>query len=448
MRAGLSEVAITPPVGTPLLGPCLPGTGVHGDLHARVLVLCDGEQSAAVVCLDLVGMDLTLAAHLRAEIARQAGIAAVLLNCSHTHSAPFTIPWSALGWGWLDGDGREWRAGLVARVTRAVCQAAASLQEVVLRAGRAPAQVGLNRRLPTPDGVVMRPNPQGVTVPWVDVLRVETAAGEPLALLFSHAAHPVIVHGASTLISADYPGYATAEVRRRLGEDVLPLFAQGCGANINGEPLRGGFEAAEQAGRRLGEAAVAAADEAEKLPPGPLAIATTRLDLALEDLPSAKECQRMLRVSEQQLAEGERAGRAPGELWEVRDRVLCLRDLLRKAQGGEGRALPFEATRLSIGDAWCLLAMTHEVFADYQLWADQVSRFRHTMVLAYTNGCESYIPTDHDLALGGYEAASVRGYGSALRYRHRGALRPGAEARIKEAMAGLLGDRRDRAIPA
>ena len=37
------------------------------------------------------------------------------------------------------------------------------------------------------------------------------------------------------------------------------MFAQACGANVNGEPLRGGFEAAERAGAALGQAAAKAA---------------------------------------------------------------------------------------------------------------------------------------------------------------------------------------------
>jgi hypothetical protein len=54
----------------------------------------------------------------------------------------------------------------------------------------------------------MAPNPHGVVLPWVDVLSFEDPEGRPVAVLFNHAAHPVIVHAASTLITADYPGFA------------------------------------------------------------------------------------------------------------------------------------------------------------------------------------------------------------------------------------------------
>ena len=37
----------------------------------------------------------------------------------------------------------------------------------------------------------------------------------------------------------------------------------------------------------------------------------------------------------------------------------------------------------------------------------------HRMMLAYTNGCESYVPLDRDFALGGYEAGTFPDLGSA-----------------------------------
>jgi hypothetical protein len=73
----------------------------------------------------------------------------------------------------------------------------------------------------------------------------------------------------------------------------------------------------------------------------------------------------------------------------------------------------------------------------FLLWIDRSSPFRHAMVLGYTNRCESYIPTDRDFALGGYEAASFPQAGAALRYRCRVALQPGVERRIKQQIQAL-----------
>ena len=148
MLAGVSEVAITPPVGAPLWG-CIPrSTGVHDDLFARALVLNDGKTQVAVVCLDLIGLDFTLADEIRAGVRQRVGITTTLLNCSHSHSVPFTIPWSMLGRWWLSGAGAPWRRDLVASVIEVVRQAAGDLSPAHLSVGRAPVQIGSNRRLP------------------------------------------------------------------------------------------------------------------------------------------------------------------------------------------------------------------------------------------------------------------------------------------------------------
>ena len=239
---------ITPPPGAPLLGTIQRSHGMHDDLYARVLVLNDGRQRIAILGFDLIGMDLALADEICGAIRERTGVLTTLLNCSHTHSAPFTMPWSVLGWRWLSGPGREWRDGLVSKTAELVSRADATAEAALLRVGRARAQIGSNRRLPVGQAIVMKPNPGGVVVPWVDVLRVDRLDEGPAVILFSHAAHPVIIHGASRLVSADYPGFASRKLKDRLGGNVMTMFGQACGANINADPLRGGFLAAEQAG--------------------------------------------------------------------------------------------------------------------------------------------------------------------------------------------------------
>jgi hypothetical protein len=468
LLAGVAEMVITPPPGAPLLGTIQRSSGVHDDLYARVLVLNDGRQRIAILCFDLIGMDFALADDLCSAISARTGISSTLLNCSHTHSAPFTIPWSVLGWRWLSGPGRNWRAELLSGAAELVSRAAAKAEEAVLRVGRAPVQIGSNRRLPVGQSIVMKPNPEGVVVPWVDVLCVDRLDGKPAAILFSHAAHPVIIHGASRLISADYPGFAARRLKDRLGGGVMTLFAQACGANINGDPLRGGFTAADQAGASLAEAAFQAARSSQAVPSLEFAITSIHAELPLQPLPTYQECSHALRTAEDRLAQccggatlsderlwelQDQVGSArsqrdssaandvqpmEGQAWWLMDTVLCLRDLMNKIERGDERPLRFDAHLLRIGEHWSLLAATHELFAEYQLWFDNAVPVAHSMMLAYTNGCESYIPMDRDLALGGYEAATFPSLdGAALRYRHRRALRPGAEQQVIEHVQAL-----------
>lgn len=436
--AGVSETIITPPVGLPLLGTLQPSTGVHDDLFARALVLRGGGQQVALVSIDLIGLDHCFADAIRDSVEAETGITTTLLNCSHTHSAPFTIPWSIQGWEDFQREGVQWREELVAGITGVVRDAVEAVQPAILRAGRAPVQIGFNRRLLTDQGTAMRPNAEGAVVRWVDVLRVDAADGDIMAILFNHAAHPVIVHAASDLIGADYPGYAVAAIRENSGGNAVPIFTQGCGGNINAEPLRGGFEAAERAGVALGKAAVEATEASEPIASAQLRVATKSIELPLQPLPSEEECEKVLRQAESRLLELEGAQSANVvQVWSQRDHVLRLRELLSKVQRGKTTSVRFDLNLVALGDEWCLLTMNHEVFAEYQLWADASSPFRHTMVWAYTNGCETYIPTDSAFEQGGYEAVPSPESGAALAYRHRLALRPGVEGQIKNAITEL-----------
>lgn len=243
MRVGASETEITPPVGGWLLGRMGPSTGVHEPLYARALVADDGNQPWIVIGMDLVGLSIEFSDELRHAIRASTGIETVLLNCSHNHSAPFSMPWSLGGWHQHLSEEVSWRDHLRTALPELVVAAAGKMVPVQLRVGRAPVQVGVNRRLNTDEGVIMAPNREGPQIPWVDVLAAYDENECPVAVLFSHAAHPVIVHATSSLICADFPGAAVTRIRASLGADVVPLFVQGCG---------GGYQRPSTAGRSCG----------------------------------------------------------------------------------------------------------------------------------------------------------------------------------------------------
>ncbi len=442
LQAGVSEVKITPPaVGTFLIGPVESSTGVHDELFARVLVLDDGKKRIAIVTMDICGLDFTLVEEMRTEIERKTGIPnnRIMLNCSHTHNAPLTIPWYVSEWMKFEEEMGEWRDKLINSVAVSVKIAISNLQEAKLSFGREPVQIGFNRRLYTKDGIVMKPNHKGAVMPWVDVLRIDGNDNKPIAVLFSHAAHPVIVHGASTLISADYPGYAISTIKKSLGRDVVAMFAQGCGGNVNGKPLQGGFKKAEEAGTILGNAVVKAARKSQLLTESNLRSFSLELQLPFQSPPTPKECEKVLKIKEDEYEKARvKKGANEKSLWYAHNIVLVLRDLLKIAKKGEKKTLKFEIQAFAIGNELCITGMTHEMFAEYQLWINEVSSFKRNMVFGYTNGCESYIPCEKDFALGGYEAGSFPTSCAPLAYHNRLTLEPRIEKQIKAGLAQVL----------
>lgn len=387
----------------------------YAELYARALVLADDEKRLAIITADFGQFPLHYNKVLLDAIYRATDIPPehIAINCSHTHNAP------GVDGRWITEAAEAWLADCLAKL---VADAVAALEPATLRVGRASVQIGYNRRLMNEDGyITMAPNPEGPVVPWVDVLGVDDANKQLIAVLFSHAAHPVIVHWCSEKIGADYPGYAINHLRNFIGVGLKPdtvlMFAQGCAADINGYPLRGGFSACDVAGFTLAFATAQALSTAEEVPSAPLKARSVLLNLPFRSPPSVAECEELI-------------AECPDD-----ERYVAL---LKVAKSGEKRTLPFPMSCFAVGDALCFLSVSHELFAEYQLFAEENSPFRHTFVFAYTNGSECYVATQHAYELGlrgGYEAGPRN---HALSGPYRLALEPFVEKVIQEEMVSLL----------
>ncbi len=427
------ECPITPPVGVEMVEPrWVPSTGIHDDLYARTLALSDGTLSLAIVCLDLPGLDLKLVDMIRQAVWEGCRLPAgqLMLNTTHTHSAPNTIPWGHLA---QTRRNRAWEQEMVGKVAEAVTQAIQGMRPAALNAGWGEVLIGFNRRLSNPNGTEMVANAQGPNASEVSVLRVDSLEPkQPIAVLFSHAAHAVVVHVTSTQVSADYPGFACQEVTRRLGRGAIALFAQGCCGDINVDPLMGGFEEARRVGEKLGAAAAQAALQAAPLPVG--AIKAIAREVALPyQIPDPGTAQALVQRAREGLAYLKSKNANPSTLNDQQELVTWAEKMVRLAQQPES-GLPFRAQGFALGKDLVLLGLSHEVFIGYQLALQKASPFPHTMIFGYTNGCDDYIPTAEALFLGGYE---VQG---APKYYGQPPLKPECEALVKTVAVSVLQD--------
>ena len=414
LMAGAAETIITP---------ATKGKEVHDDLYARALVLAKDDMRLVVVTYDGIGMSIKSNNNLRRAINKATGIPAenIVINCSHGHTAPgpsadtwerdkqpSTVDEATILYDeWLGKHEGEltygrWFLGHTVEVAK---RAAEDLQPATLHVGRAPAQIGYNRRLMKDGKIVMAPNPKGAIVPWVDVLAAYGEDGTRIGVLFSYAAHPVIV---IEPISAGYPGYAIKHLRNLLSKTGEPegvfMFAQGCGGNINGHPLWAGFGACDAAGLSLAFAVTRALSDDHAVQPARLKVRSLDLSLPLEDPPPVAELKELLKQD-----------------LDVPRYQKRRRALLAMAESGEPQFHPYPISAFGISNEVCILFLPDETFAEYQLFADGISPFKHTIVYGYTNGRAMYIATKKDYELeskGGYEAwAHPQGVGKYLRPR-------------------------------
>ena len=244
LRAGAAKVDVTPKKGVSLDGPISkngPVTGVNDRLHARALVLDDGQTHLAIVVCDacMIGRDVMDAAKEQAAQETKLQPDRILISATHTHAAPRV---THVGTGPLDDEYHERFAGLIAE---AIMAAEQNLAPAAVGFGsfRRPNLIRCRRHLCKPDSVGVNPfgeageriksvagtssaviEPAGPVDPQFSVLSVRHIDGRPLAMLANFSAHYVGGYRRG-IVSADYFGqFAEALESAAGGGDDRPPF--------------------------------------------------------------------------------------------------------------------------------------------------------------------------------------------------------------------------------
>ena len=343
---------------------------VHDPLFARAIVYDDGDTAVAIISVDVMSLyfhEGSLGTDGPEKYKERFGIDHTFVNCTHTHS-------DARG-NWTEA----WRKNARRLIDEAVEAAYVNRVPVSLHAGRAPSYIGSNR--------YGKPFTQA-SVPWVNTLEARNEEGQPIAILFEYAAHPVITIEVPE-ISADYPAYAVRRIIEELGTDVVPAFALGCAGNCNGDPVgfsitSGWHEKAEEAGRKLGGAVLTASRESAVLTADKFTRRAASVTLPLR-LPDQAEWEWKVERAKTEYADDE---------WALKN-LMMVKEIMER---GEQPALEFQLNALALGSEWLLVTMAAEMFSEYEVWLNAFAPFEHTMAWGYTNGRIGYIPSDVALA--------------------------------------------------
>jgi hypothetical protein len=229
LRVGTVKVDITPddPAGlTNLYQTSL--TGIHDRTYARGIVLDNGVTSAAIISIDTV--EITDGTAMVAHISRETGIPTsnIMMAATHDHQAPMIGLQNANG-SWHAGPAA---AAFVAKVENdlvaALKQAKANQQPARIGIGRGNAYVNINRDFLTPAGTyTLGRNPDGPSDKTVWVLKFETPAGEPIALLINYAVHGTVLGAKTSLLSGELPGATSRFVEDHYNGKVVAVWTSG-----------------------------------------------------------------------------------------------------------------------------------------------------------------------------------------------------------------------------
>ena len=414
-KAGFAKIDITPRVGVELcgFGPFLNrcSIAVRDRLWARAMAVEHAGTTLCLVSCDLIGMPRELTDRIRALVAQQTALTAdaVMLHCTHTHSAPATG--GLIGWGEPDA---PYVASLPHRIAEACRAALAALRPATFAHAEVPCEgIGRNRERNkgnvTTDNVLedgWRPAHPEFTDTTCHVVRVE-ADGKMIGFLSSFGCHPVVCCAETRYIHGDYCGVATNLVERE-HPGAVGLFLQGAHGDVNScwvhRAEQESLLALDVIAGRYARSVRAGIEAAEPVAGHPLVLVSRRTAFTRKPW-TVIELRQLLEEQETRL-------HAPGASDEDRDvrmamvYVTALRRLIRIAESGKTLSPPLELQGFRIGPL-ALLGTPFEVFQAIKNDVRARAKCPVPLVLSCCNDLAGYATDRDKAAAGGYAADRV-----------------------------------------
>lgn len=401
--AGAAAVDITPKGKVTLAGSLTRryAEGVIDALHARAIVIDNGETKVAVVLLDLIAFSHEDCDDVRRGIANELSIplSNVCVSCTHTHYAPgtkegFETP--------REGEYLDWAKP---RMIEAAVEATKSLvpAQVAWGIGRE-ARPQYNRRFHMRDGTV-RFNPgdpentlrsAGPTDPELPLLLLRRADNaEAIAVLANYSLHYIGDHHGAKICS-DYFGEFSRLAKERFGDSCVALLTHGASGDINNsnhQKLPEPWYPAEMKPRQKSQIiAGMLLDEVQKIwddaqwhDEAILAATQDVYDLKVRKINSEEVQQAKRQAADESLSIITR------HYATERLKLLEFED-----------TLPQVVSSVRVGE-WAASTLTGEIFCQFGLDLKYASPFPVTSLIELANGYGGYTPTRYSYALGAYE---------------------------------------------
>jgi hypothetical protein len=415
-QAGVAVVDITPPQNYRMSGYFNErlNTGTHDPLLAKALVFREGNQQAALVFCDLIGISLDVSRRARRKAAQATGIPAanILIHGTHSHTGPLYD--GALRRHFHDQavakSGKDpyeevdYPAFLIERIVEAIAQAQAGAQPVKVLAGVAEQRgLSFNRRFHMKDGSVrfnpgkLNPDivkPAGPIDPEVGVILLKSPDDmRSRAALTVFPLHLDTVGG--TEYSADYPFYLERNLRTSLGNEFVSLFGNGTCGDINHVDVTNnvpqkGHEEAGRIGAALAETVRAALPSLKPVEMPKLAVRSAVATVPIQRYTAdevAQAKQDMFKVGTSELS--------------FLDQVKATK--IMQLQLRPVSLLPLEVQVFRLSDDLAIVGLPGEVFVELGLAIKRGSPFARTLVVELCNDVPAYIPTKKAFAEGSYE---------------------------------------------
>ena len=403
MRAGLSQVDITPPVGVELCGfgkfLRRRSNGIYDQLYAKgIAVEVDGCEVIIVSC-DLIGLTKQLADEARSYASELTGVPveAIMVCCTHTHSGPATV--DLIGWGEPD---QRYLARLPGRIAQAASQAHKNLTEA--RMSMAEVEIdGLSYNRVyggKPDGQeVGAPLDRKVTI-------FKFSSGKKLLGLVSYfSVHPVVCCEETFKIHGDFVGVASNKIAGDYRDSVV-IFLQGACGDINSiychKPEDVSLKNLERLGMRYAQILRQGLEEAMVVPVQ--SVEAKHYFVALkQQLPDRDKLVQKIAEAKQNLRKDYLSEQ---EEQNATFQIHAGTAVLQKLDKGEPPETTVELQAIRIGEM-VFIGHPFELFNAIKKTVERNCHPGKVFVVGYANGYRGYAPTEDQYA---WDGKSGRAY--------------------------------------
>ena len=386
LRAGIAREIITPKLGCLLsgYGSDKPSTEVHDELTVTALSIEYENTKVVLMSATILYVSNELADRLRTLCGEAAGVPAanVILNCSHTHSAPIITT-------------EYCNQILIPKCIAAAKASVQNLKPATVGVGKTDSKVGVNRRKLMPDDrVLLSNNPWGTHDPEMTVISFKDSDGKTFANMVHYAAHGTSA-GINTEITRDWSGGMIDRLEAESGG--ITMFLQGLQGDVgprlpNGED-KGDIKHVVELGAIAAIDAVRAYKDIRAFRDEEMSVVTGDVKLPHAPIMPLAEARSALA----KLEAGEQGRWTAGN----RSNLTGIIALHEKGETGESYFV-YRQTIIQLGPI-VFIPVPFEVSCEVSLRLRTYSKYGYTLALGCTNGSNSYLVAQDQICRGGYE---------------------------------------------
>ncbi|QHQ61613.1 alkaline ceramidase [Anaerocolumna sedimenticola] len=369
-KAAFSQIDITPEYQTTLVGRYRPDNsqGILDRLYAQVLLFQAGNEIFCLIAIDNLGLTVPLAKIIRLKTAEilSTEISHIMLNFSHTHSAPEPTPFGLNGERYFDFLCKRIVACVeIAKINFSACKIGWALTT---------SEIGENRR----NGGTITDNRLG------GLMIASADNSKPIALIVRIATHNNMLPTKNLNVSNDFIGVARKKLQDYYGYPIM--FLQGAAGNIKAIGTN-----------KIGEGGD---DDLIKVA-GILSEDVKKLHFDLEEIKNIQMFSReMTFIADVPSKEEAEKIAADYPTQYVSEWLQSCEELRFKGEKTQEFTAEISFLKLNKG---CICGVSEEIFCELALDAQDRANNPLLFLNGYTNGCTGYLPSREEWYKGGYE---------------------------------------------